>query len=243
MNSICLTTYNGERFIKELIKSILPQLNKNDEIIVSDDGSTDSTVEILKEFNDNRIKIFHHIKDNKFPAFSFNKITRNFEYAISQSKGNIIFLVDQDDIWLPEKIEVTTSLLKNNLLVLHDCSVIDQDSKFISESYFELNKSKKGFINNIINSAYLGCCMAFKRELLTTSFPLPKKPVPHDIWFGLLAEWENKVVFCDKKLLLYRRHINNQSTSGEKSRFSIKMRIQYRIILIIAFIKRIIFSS
>lgn len=242
MISVCMTTYNGERYILEQLNSILCQLSDSDEIIISDDGSTDTTLDIINSYHDSRIKIFHHNKDNNFLDYTFYKITKNFENAILNAKGNLIFLADQDDIWFPEKIDTIKPLLNDNLLVLHDCSIINQNNQIINDSYYELNKSKSGIFRNIINSSYLGCCMAFRRELLDFVLPFPSKPVPHDIWFGLIAEWKNKVVFSDKKLLYYRRHSSNQSTSGENSNFSIKMRIYYRIILVFAFLKRIGFG-
>lgn len=241
MNSVCIATFNGEKFIADLISSILFQIHLDDEIIISDDGSNDSTLNIINRFNDKRIKIYDHIVDNNNSFYAFNKITRNFEYAISKSKGDIIYLVDQDDVWLTDKIKETTLLLQNKLLVLHDCHVINNSGEILYESYFKLNNSKIGCVNNIVNSSYLGCCMAFRRELLFFAFPFPNLPVPHDIWLGLIAEVKNEVVFCEKKLLLYRRHDNNQSSSGEKSKFSFHMKIKYRIIIVFSLIKRLIY--
>lgn len=240
MISVCITTYNGEKYIKDQLDSIISQIGDDDEIIVSDDGSTDRTLSIISEYNDPRIKIFHHIKNNKFSNFSFDKISRNFENALNNAKGDLIFFSDQDDVWLENKVTRTQQLLGDEFwMLVHDCFLINEDGEIIQESYFKLNNSKPGFIKNIINSSYLGCCMAFDRSLLKIALPLPDRPVPHDIWLGLLAEWSNKVCFSEERLINYRRHTENQSTSGESSKFSFNYKLKYRYILCVEIIKRI----
>ena len=93
MISVCIATYNGEKYIKEELESILPQLADDDEVIISDDGSKDQTMSIIEGLNDNRIKIFTH---QKLPAkFRFDYTTHNFENALMHSKGDVIFFADQ----------------------------------------------------------------------------------------------------------------------------------------------------
>ncbi len=241
MISVCITTFNGEKFIEEQVLSILSQLNIKDEIIVSDDGSKDNTINILSNIKDKRLKIISNDKANIGPKhkYSFAKITNNFTNALTIAKGDIIFLADQDDIWLPNKVETVCQLFDNNptaTLVIHDCTVIDQHKNILHKSYFNLNQSSKGFIKNIINCSYLGCCMAFKKELLDQSTPIPSN-VPHDIWLGLIAEWNTNVIFCHTPLLLYRRHTQNQSTSSEKSRLKLKDKVAYRLTLVKELVK------
>ncbi|HEY5589376.1 MAG TPA: glycosyltransferase, partial [Candidatus Paceibacterota bacterium] len=92
MISVCITTYNGEKHIQAQLDSILPQLCSTDEIIISDDGSTDRTIQIVEKYEDKRIKIYHHTKYNKFCKFPFSKITKNMENALIHAKGDYIFL-------------------------------------------------------------------------------------------------------------------------------------------------------
>lgn len=101
MVSVCLATYNGEKYIRQQIESILPQLSAADEIVVSDDESTDQTVPILESFNDSRIHIYIHKRRNEKVVWDY--ATHNFENALSHAKGDYIFLSDQDDVFLPEK--------------------------------------------------------------------------------------------------------------------------------------------
>ena len=95
MISVCMATYNGAQFIKEQIDSILCQLSTEDELIISDDGSTDETLSIINSYKDNRIKVFQH---KAAEGSAFIKATRNFENAMSHAVGDYIFLSDQDDM-------------------------------------------------------------------------------------------------------------------------------------------------
>lgn len=239
MISVCMATYNGERYIYKQIKSIIQELTEEDEIIISDDGSTDSTIQIIKEFNDSRIKIIQHIK-TKTSKYKFDLVTRNIENAIKHSNGDIIFLADQDDIWINDKIDKIKSVMKDYDVVLHDCSVIDDNCNILIKSYFDLNNSHKGIIRNLTKNSYMGCCMAFKKEMLDFLIPFPKIEVPHDIWIGLIGEYFGKVCFLKDKLVLYRRHGNNLSPSGESSNNSFLFKIKYRFLLIKGLISRII---
>jgi glycosyltransferase involved in cell wall biosynthesis len=219
MISVCIATYNGEKYIKEQLDSILLQLRENDEIIISDDGSCDRTMEIVNSYEDNRIKIFHN---------SFKNLILNFEFALKQATGDYIFLSDQDDVWLPNKIEVCRGYLSSFYVVVSNCKVVNQDLQIISDSFFELNNSKKGLISSLIKNSYLGCCLAFRRELLEKALPFPKNIPMHDIWLGLVSELFYKVKFIEEPLMLYRRHGANESPTGEDSPFNLYRKFLFR---------------
>lgn len=222
--SICMATYNGEKYIKEQLESILPQLSKNDEVIVSDDGSSDRTVEIIKSFNDSRIKIFENQK--------FKSPTFNFENALKHASGEIIVLSDQDDIWKENKIETIKKYMHDYDLVISDAEIIDEHGNVLQESFYKLNGSKSGFIKNIVKNSYLGCAMAFNRKILEKSLPFPRDIPMHDWWIGLIGEMYGKTLFIEDKLICYRRHVNNASPTGEKSRYSNMRKILFRFSLI-----------
>lgn len=225
MISVCLASYNGELFIKEQVDSILPQLSENDEIIISDDSSTDKTIQIINSYNDNRIKLYIN-KNSKSPA-------TNFENALRQAKGDYIFLCDQDDVWFPDKVETVMSYFNKYDLIVTDCNVVNGDLELIEESFFRSLNSGTGFWKNFIKNRYLGCCMAFKREVLDYALPFPSAIAMHDIWIGLLVELKGKPFFLNKPLILYRRHDNNASFGGGKSKNSLFYKIKYRTILLI----------
>lgn len=209
--SVCMATYNGEKYLKEQINSILMQLNDDDEIVISDDGSTDKTISIINEFNDGRIKLFHHKKEKQKTNFGY--VAKNFENALSKASGDIIYLADQDDVWLPNKIENQNLALKKSDLVLSDCKIVDESLNVIFSSKFELENIRIGFWKNIYKSGYLGCCMAFRKEILKHILPIPKN-VPHDLWIGLIGGDKYKFALLSVQTMLYRRHGNNVSATN-----------------------------
>ena len=230
MVSVCIATYNGEKFITRQIESILPQLEEDDEVIVSDDKSSDATLGILNFFNSKKIKIING------PAKGHPRY--NFENALKNCKGDYIFLCDQDDEWEPNKVSVFLQYLKNNDLVISDCTVIDGNGIVLSSSFQSLKKKNQyGFWNNLINNHYLGCCMAFRRELLNVVLPFPEKIAQHDIWIGLCADaFRLKVKFLPEKLMKYRRYDNNFSQGSEG--YGLWYKVSYRLYFLYEILKR-----
>lgn len=198
MNSVCIATYNGELYIEEQLKSILVQISANDEIIISDDGSTDNTLKIIQYINDKRVKII----DGGYKNFKWN-----FANAISHAKGDIIFLSDQDDIWIDGKYDACIKTLESVDLVCTNSTVVDNKLNVIIPSFFDYYGSGKGIVKNALNNTYYGSCMAFRKKIVDTAFPLPNTmEIGHDIWIGLVAEIVGTVEFIDTPYLLYRRH-------------------------------------
>jgi glycosyltransferase involved in cell wall biosynthesis len=211
MISVCLPTYNGSKYILDQINSILLQLTDEDEIIISDDCSTDNTLKLIYGLKDSRIKVF---ENKKFPSYIFN-----FENAINRAKGDKIFFSDQDDIWLPNKVEIMSEVLNEADLIISDCYVTDSDLSIVHDSYYQIRKTTKSKILGLIGgSPYLGCCMAFNRTILSKALPFPKSVNSYDIWIGNIAAFYYKVKFIDDKLIYYRRHNGNISTMAGKSK-------------------------
>lgn len=210
MISVCMATYNGEKFIKEQIDSILSQLSDDDELVVSDDGSKDRTLDIISSYNDKRIRILHHSAPHGF--------VHNFENALGNAKGDYIFLSDQDDYWIPGKVKTAMGYLTSGTdLVIHNAELVDGKGQPLGTDYYSCMHSKTGFWANIWKTRTLGCCMCFNRKVLEKSMPIPKHIVAHDYWIGMIALKHFKVKFIDDKLLCYRRHGGNVSPSSEKS--------------------------
>ncbi|MBB6127048.1 glycosyltransferase family 2 protein [Mucilaginibacter lappiensis] len=222
--SVCMATYNGERYILQQVESILNQLDADDELIVSDDGSTDRTLDILNEFTDKRIKIFSN-KNQKGPV-------GNFENAIRNSNGQYIFLADQDDVWFDTKIKVMVSYLQRYDVVNCDCKVVDDSLNVICPSYFQYISSGVGFIKNLKTNTYMGNCMAFKRNTLDVVLPFPKNIPNHDLWIGAVADLFYKPYFIPEVLGLHRRHDHNASNTFDiKLKTSFWQKINKRLIL------------
>lgn len=219
-----MATYNGASFIQEQIESILPQLGADDEIIFSDDGSTDTTLDVIAAYNEKRFKVLKNQRTGS-PA-------RSFEKGLKRCTGELIFLTDQDDIWMPEKVSRMKHCLQSYDLVLTDCSVINEHKEQLTDSFFKKQKSKKGLIVNLVQNSYMGCCMAFHRKVLDKALPFPIDLPAHDQWIGLIAERYYKVYFLPEQLVWYRRHQQNYSFTGAKSPFSFFKKINHRLTMI-----------
>lgn len=219
--SVAMATYNGEKYIKEQIDSILVNLDKNDELIISDDGSTDNTINIIKSYNDERINLI----DGPHKG-----IKQNFANAISHTTGKYIFLSDQDDIWMNNKVEKIIEIFdkKQAKLIVHDAIVFDSaTNKVIYDSFFKHRNSGSGVIKNIIKNTYIGCCMAFDRDLKKYILPIPDDIEMHDQWIGILNDkYYDDTIFLNEKLIKYRRHNNNAS---ELKHYDLKTMIKNRI--------------
>jgi glycosyltransferase involved in cell wall biosynthesis len=233
MISVCLATFNGEEYIGQQLYSILKQIGPNDEVIVSDDGSTDRTVEIIGDFKDNRIKVIFNSRGKG--------CNLNFENAIINSIGDFIFLSDQDDVWMNGKVEKMMKRLFFVDFVVSDAQFADKDLNTIDVTFFSLRGGRKGFWNNLYKSRYLGACMAFRRTILKKLLPFPKNKelCPHDLWLTLISEFYYKVEVIDEPLILYRRHGQNVSDGGIKSRNSLFKKGWFRVYSLIFLIRRV----
>ena len=219
-----MATYNGGLYIKEQIESILSQLSSDDELIISDDGSKDNTIEVIKGIEDKRIRLYINNGTHGY--------VHNFGNALDKAKGDYIFLSDQDDIWLPEKVERCCSLLKEHILVNHNSYLTDKDGIKTGKDFYSIVKPKAGFWQTLWQNRYCGANMAFRKELLSYALPFPQNTPAHDIWLALIAEKHGKTVFDETCLIKYRRHNNNTSSCTEKSKLSLKRKIEYRLILL-----------
>jgi glycosyltransferase involved in cell wall biosynthesis len=221
MVSVCIATYNGEKYIKEQLDSILIQLQEEDEIVISDDGSTDSTLKIIEELEDKRIFIVKNILKKG--------VNHNFQNALNNAKGDFVFLADQDDIWLPNKVELCVNELKNYDLVVSNCYVLDNSNEIVQNSYFVAANSGKGFLKNFYKSSYLGCCLAFRKAILKEVLPMPDNLLFfHDWWFGFISELCYTVKFIETPCMYYRRHSETNSNTLSKSHLSLYQKIRYR---------------
>jgi glycosyltransferase involved in cell wall biosynthesis len=233
MISVCIATYNGEDYIQEQIESMLKQLSVDDEIIISDDGSTDKTIDILKSINSPIIRIYNNKGEHGY--------TPNFENALKQVKGDFIFISDQDDVWNSNKVKIMMTALNDCDFVVSDAIVVDENLKPQSESFFAIRKPYKSFWGNLYKFGYLGCCFAFKRCVLVKALPFPNnhKMCTHDNWIFLISKMFYKVKILDEGLVFYRRHHHNTSSGGAINCTSFRFKIKYRLYLICHLITKI----
>lgn len=218
---VLIATYNGEKYIKEQIESILNQTYKNIQLIISDDCSTDKTREILKQYEqNNKIKIFYQEKNLGY--------IKNFDFLLNQVESDLYMLSDQDDVWKPEKIEKSVEKLKKeNLdLVFGDLEVVDKNLNTIYESfdkYMKLDRKIKKCIGNYelqyLYNCITGCTILSKKEYLKKILPLPtnSKYMVHDYWIGLMISLNGKIGYIHEKYIKYRQHGNNQVGIGKET--------------------------
>ncbi len=229
MISVALAAYKGEKYIAQQLSSILPQLSFDDEIIVSDDKPGGMTEKIVKKMAAEDSRIIYVEGKGK-------GVVTNFVNAIRYCRGDKIFLCDQDDVWLPDKVKrVMEAFDEGADLVLHNAYITDGNLNITDYSFFEKRGSKKGVIRNTLKNSYMGCCMAFDRKLLKKIMPMPKFIPMHDQWIGILGEIYGKVKFIDTPLIYYRVHGGNV-TGGETT---FKQKLYWRRYLIEKLFKRV----
>ncbi len=233
-----MITYNGEKYIKEQIDSILAQIGENDEILISDNGSKDGTIDIIQSYEDHRIRLFHNISSDKFNGTMKKcyNVGRNAENVLKRAKGDFIFLADQDDVWLPNKVTKCIQELNENDLVITNHIPVDENLKPFASTINEI--VIPNLLNTLFRTQFLGCCMAFKKSLCKYILPFPKEPLMHDIWIGIMGLKYGKISLIQEPLLLYRRHANNASVNIEqKSPNSLRFKLMYRIYLLKAYLE------
>lgn len=227
-----MATYNGSKYIQTQLMSILRQLGPDDELVIVDDGSVDSTVDIIRGFKDPRIRLY------------LNQVNlgavRTFDRALHLVQGDLIFLSDQDDRWYDNKVTRIKALFTSHDvdLVVHDARLTDGE-RIINDSLFKLCNSSPGVMRNIISNTHTGCCMAFRKKVLDSVLPIPVgKGIFHDAWIGIMAGCLGyKKIFLTEPLIDYRRHGENVSTMKRRSLFQI---IPERAILIFQIMKRVL---
>jgi glycosyltransferase involved in cell wall biosynthesis len=226
-----MATYNGDKYIRAQLDSILCQLQEGDELVISDDSSSDGTIGIIQSIPDRRIRLY--------TGNTFRDPIQNFQHCLLLARGDYIFLADQDDLWMDGKYEKMVSLLAGYDLVVSDSVVVDEELREIEPSFFRFFGSGEGVIKNIIRSSYYGSCMAFRRSLLEKALPFPQtKEIGHDLWIGLVAELTGKVLFYHEPLLLYRRHSAAFTHTGRgTSKRNITAKIRGRLVMLKAIIQ------
>ena len=218
---ILLATYNGEKYLKEQLDSILNQTYSNFRLLISDDCSTDNTKNILEEYEkkDERIKIYFQ-KENL-------GVIKNFEFLLKKVENKYYMFADQDDIWKKYKIEKSLKKIQdeNCDLVYSDLEVVDENLNTIYESYWKLKgfykkiKKYNNFESLYLNNFVTGCTIISKKELIDKVLPFPNtsKYVLHDYWLALIISQYGKISYIEEPLIKYRQHKSNNIGSKKKS--------------------------
>lgn len=200
-----MATFNGERYVEAQLRSILDQLQPQDEVVIVDDASSDGTVARINALGDARVRLLAQAQ-NQGVRSSFDRVLRACRHPF-------IFLSDQDDVWLPGKRDVLLAeLVSGAVLALSDARVIDSESRVVEASFMARRDGFRGSVlATLIKNRYLGCTMALRRELLDDVLPIPPTVPMHDMWIGLMAALRGRVAYVDRPLIHYRRHSANVS--------------------------------
>ncbi|HRH41385.1 MAG TPA: glycosyltransferase family 2 protein [Pyrinomonadaceae bacterium] len=223
--SIALCTYNGEIFLSEQLASYLNQSRLPDELVICDDRSSDKTVEILQDFAKTapfEVKLF--VNEQNLG------VTKNFEKAISLCTGEIIFLSDQDDVWMPEKLQIIENEFEKSpeiSLIFTDAELVDEKLQPLGHNLWEFalweysfsqSNAKQefnpnvGFETLIFGRTVAGCNMAFRAKIVKVLIPFPqmKDFLIHDGWILLASSLFFKIKPFNQALVKYRQHANQQ---------------------------------
>lgn len=226
-----MATYNGAKYLKEQLDSIVPYMNCCDELIISDDGSNDGTLDIIKNYTCQ----YDNITLIRGPQ---KGLIRNFENALFYSKNDIILFSDQDDIWMPEKLPIIRKFFEDNtnIDVAHHDKYICNNEQIARYDYGvflkESSRWKHGVLQNLIFSCYYGCCMAIRRDFMLQLLPFPPHTIAYDQLVGAIAEYKRSAAFIFQPLIVRRIHGENQSRKR-----GLWERIRFRFMNIWAFLE------
>lgn len=202
--SVVVCTYNGEKYLKTQLDSILNQTYNNVEIIIADDCSTDKTWNVINHYTANFSQIYAYKND-----FNLGYI-KNFEKAIGMAKSDFVALSDQDDVWELNKLEVMQQNIANFSMVYCDSEMIDSEGLSLNKKMSQLKNLSN--INSpailMVDNCIAGHATLFKKEIYFKALPFPKE-VPHDWWLAFVATLNQGIGYIDMPLVKYRQHANN----------------------------------
>lgn len=222
--SVCMASYNGEKYIERQIESILKQLNSGDELIIVDDCSKDATVSLIKKINSDYIKLFENEKNIGY--------VKTFEKALGLSENKYICLSDQDDIWIEGRLQkLEEEITKKDVFLVASNFNPSFENSQNGKNFLKLeNKNSSKYLGNIKRifqgkSGYYGCTMIMKREIFKFILPFPKYIEAHDLWIAMNANLLKSVYHLNDDTLIYNVHQNN--TSLKKRSYIKKIKARY----------------
>lgn len=229
MRRICivLCTYNGERFLSKMLDSLCAQTRKADWIVAYDDGSTDSTLSLLQSYGSKLpLQIFAG-NENRGHRAAFDRALGIANSLVETS--DLIALADQDDEWLPKKLEILEREIGKSALVFGDAEVVDADGNTIASSWQKFGnippsvslKAQIAGVNNVT-----GCTSLFRAEILRDALPIPDGVTVHDRWMAMFAERRGGIRGISDKVIEYRLHGSNAVGGRPSPRMSETLRLQ-----------------
>lgn len=220
-----MATFNGERYLREQLDSILSELGPEDEVIVVDDASQDGTIDVIGQIEDKRVSVVRHAQNRGYVP--------TFEEALSLARGKYIFLSDQDDIWVPGRVELMVAGLKSAALVVGNCQHFGGELT----PFLRLRLRSKDSTHRVRNimgiivgyRLHWGSAMAIRAEFKRLVLPFPAGTTEsHDQWLALAANVAGKVRYLDADVVLHRLHSENVTPKGIRGiRSILRARVQF----------------
>lgn len=230
--SVCMATWNGAEYVEEQLLSILAQLASSDEIVVVDDASADETVEIVLGVGDPRIRLLRQLTNTGY--------IKTFERALGEATGQYLFLSDQDDVWLPGRLNLMLEALQKHDVVAGNLATLG-GSKAIRGPYGQADwrltaRSSDHHLRNIVgilagNRPYYGCALDMRSVVLADGvLPFPTfLRESHDLWISLYGNISGSMGHCDARVLERRYHGANQTPNRPRGPVAV---IRSRIMLL-----------
>ena len=228
---ILLATYNGQDYLGEQIDSILAQSNQDWRLVIRDDGSADNTLSIIKDYVSRYPDKIGFIEDEG----SHLGASLNFQRLLENSAAEYIMFCDQDDVWLPRKIERTLNLLKatekeypNKPVLVHtDLRVVDSRLKTIARSTWRYQGTFPEIGNDpdkvVLQNVATGCTIMINQKAKDASMPIPKEAIMHDWWIVINVAKHGRIVYIPDQLVLYRQHSNNAVGAKKLPRMNMRL--------------------
>lgn len=226
MVTVLLAVYNGEKYLRQQIESVLNQTVTDVKILIRDDGSVDASCELINEYCDK-----YPQKISKIEGLPTGSAKQNFAELLKNCDSDYIMFCDQDDVWLPDKVERTLEAIKANdndgktpVLVHTDLKVVDNSLNIISSSFFEFQRLYQDNITLsklLVQNYVTGCTVMINRALAQMCGEIPKECIMHDWWLALVAQLFGKIVCLKQPTMLYRQHGDNQV--GAKASYGIAL--------------------
>jgi glycosyltransferase involved in cell wall biosynthesis len=233
--SVSMASYNGALYIEEQVRSILQQLGENDELLVVDDDSTDDTVDVLLSIGDKRIRILRNETNLGHVA--------TFEKAITEARGDLIFLADQDDVWLPGRVTALREALERKRYAASNWSILGRETNMTAQSRLSVANTLTPWKNvgRIYQGsiAYFGCAMAFRAEARALIIPFPKKTEAHDHWIAIVGNLDGGMAHLADSTVARRLHGNNLTSSRRALIPVLRTRVRLTSLLITAIARAI----
>jgi hypothetical protein len=229
--SVVMSVFNGRRYVKEQVQSVLAQLEPNDELIITDDASIDDSMDIIRAIESPRIRLFRN-KSNL-------GVIQNFQNGLTIARKEVVFLCDQDDIWLPGKRAAFVAAFDEDpatTVVVSDAELIDASGALIARSFMA---GRGGFSGSVLGTLwrnrFLGCAMAVRQSVVRLALPIPPRVPMHDIWLGVMGCLAGRVHYLSTPYLQYRRHGQNATPRAPNP---LHVMFRFRAALLTALIER-----